>query len=121
MSPSTTPLKAGPTVNFPEFPSHNRPAPAPPSKLQVLGAAPSFDALRRHEDWGEDTELVDPEEAKIYVTEPALKQLVKIASREPAWNPDKPHVALRLAVESGGCHGYQYDMKLVEQEPNVDD
>jgi Fe-S cluster assembly iron-binding protein IscA len=51
----------------------------------------------------------------------ASQQLVKIASREPGWNPEQPHLALRLSVESGGCHGYQYDMKLVEEQPNIDD
>ncbi|KAJ9114939.1 hypothetical protein QFC20_001313 [Naganishia adeliensis] len=118
---STTPLQSGPAIDIPSFPSHSRPAPAAPPKIEVMGTAPSFEALKEHEDWGDDTELVDEGEARIFVTEPALNQLVKIASRESTWNPEKPHVALRLSVESGGCHGYQYDMKLEEQDPNVDD
>ncbi|KAJ9105508.1 hypothetical protein QFC21_001879 [Naganishia friedmannii] len=106
----------GPTVNIPEFPTHaNRPPVGGGlEKQEIQGTAPSFDALKADEDWGEDTELVSPEEAKIYITGPALTQLVKIASREPDWNPARPHLALRLAVESGGCHGYQYEMKLEE-------
>jgi Fe-S cluster assembly iron-binding protein IscA len=32
---------------------------------------------------------------------------MKIAERE-----DDPSAALRVAVESGGCHGYQYKMEL---------
>jgi hypothetical protein len=40
--------------------------------MEVMGTAPSFEALKEHEDWGEDTELVDEGEAKIFVTEPAL-------------------------------------------------
>lgn len=47
-------------------------------------------------------------------THPPTQQLTKIASREPTWNSTRPHLALRLAVESGGCHGYQYEMKLEE-------
>lgn len=37
----------------------------------------------------------------------AVKQLMKIADREK--NAD---VGLRISVESGGCHGYQYKMHL---------
>lgn len=70
---STTPLKSGPAINIPEFPSHSRPAPVAPSKHEIHGTAPSFDALKADEDWGEGTELVHAEEAKIFVTEPALK------------------------------------------------
>jgi hypothetical protein len=69
---STTPIKSGPTINIPEFPSHNRAAPAAPQKHEVHGTVPSFVALKADEDWGEDTELVDAEEAKIFVTDPAL-------------------------------------------------
>ena len=69
---SSTPLKSGPTVNIPEFPSHSRAAPAAPVKHEIQGTVPSFEALKADEDWGEDTEMVDPAEAKIFVTDPAL-------------------------------------------------
>lgn len=69
---STTPSKSGPTVNIPEFPSHGRAAPAAPVKHEIHGTVPSSEALKAHEDWGEDTEMVDAEEAKIFVTDPAL-------------------------------------------------
>lgn len=77
-SASTAPLKSGPAIDIPSFPSHSRPAPAAPPKIEVKGTAPSFEALKEHEDWGEDTELVDDAEARIFVTEPALN--VRLAS-----------------------------------------
>jgi len=40
---------------------------------------------------------------------------MKIAEREKDTN-----AALRIAVESGGCHGYQYKMELAKSR-SVDD
>jgi Fe-S cluster assembly iron-binding protein IscA len=45
------------------------------------------------------------------------QQLAKIASREP----DNTKLALRLVVESGGCHGYQYKMDLDDDGAVVGD
>lgn len=78
---------------------------------------PSFDALSADEDFGPETELIPADQAGINVTQAAFAQLCKIAAREP----DNKSLALRLAVESGGCHGYQYKMDLTEQEKAVDD
>ncbi|KAG6372951.1 hypothetical protein JVT61DRAFT_6992 [Boletus reticuloceps] len=41
----------------------------------------------------------------IFLT--SLQQLRRISTRER-----NPNVALRISVESGGCHGYQYKMGL---------
>ena len=47
----------------------------------------------------------------------STQQLAKIASREP----DNTKLALRLVVESGGCHGYQYKMDLDDDGAVVGD
>lgn len=78
-----------------------------------------------------DVELIPPSEIRIELTDRAaevciflswikakmieiLQQLRQIAAREG--NPD---AALRIAVESGGCHGYQYKMELAtHREPD---
>ncbi|EEB98886.1 hypothetical protein MPER_01527 [Moniliophthora perniciosa FA553] len=56
-----------------------------------------------------DVELVPEDKAELIVTDRAAQQLQKIAEREG--NSD---AALRIAVESGGCHGYQYKMELAK-------
>lgn len=62
-----------------------------------------------------DVDLVEPEEARIEMTERAAEQLRSIAKRQGNSN-----AALRIAVESGGCHGYQYKMELATKR-NPDD
>ena len=45
-----------------------------------------------------------------------------LAGQRIAWAQDKakdPSLSLRLAVESGGCHGYQYKMEVTtKREPD---
>jgi Fe-S cluster assembly iron-binding protein IscA len=48
------------------------------------------------------------------------QQLVSITSKEPPDVISAGKLALRVGVESGGCHGYQYTMALTE-ERGVDD
>ncbi|KAI0029251.1 hypothetical protein K488DRAFT_27834, partial [Vararia minispora EC-137] len=52
-------------------------------------------------------DLIPPAEAQLQLTDRAAEQLQRIAAREK-----NDEAALRLAVESGGCHGYQYKMEL---------
>jgi len=52
-------------------------------------------------------DLLPPECVKLEITDRAAEQLMKIANKE-----GNPNAALRVAVESGGCHGYQYKMEL---------
>ncbi|KAF9939702.1 [4Fe-4S] proteins maturation [Mortierella alpina] len=54
-------------------------------------------------------------ELTVDITDKAVKQLKHIASRDK-----NPLQALRITVDSGGCHGYQYLMDLTD-EVNEDD
>lgn len=64
----------------------------------------------------DDVALVPESEARLNITPEAIRQLAQLAANEP---PDTK-LALRVGVDSGGCHGYQYIMELVE-EKGVDD
>ncbi|EIN04430.1 hypothetical protein PUNSTDRAFT_108176 [Punctularia strigosozonata HHB-11173 SS5] len=76
----------------------------PPAQQCRVTSAPTADAL---EDLEVDVEPIPETEAKIGLTERAAEQLRKISQREKV-----DDVALRIAVEAGGCHGYQYKMDL---------
>ncbi|KAJ7668480.1 hypothetical protein DFH06DRAFT_1181840 [Mycena polygramma] len=76
----------------------------PPAQPTVLLATPSPEYIEQEEI---DVQLLPPQEAQIIITDRAAEQLRTISTREA--NPD---AALRIAVESGGCHGYQYKMEL---------
>lgn len=49
-------------------------------------------------------------EPTIIATDRAVAQLQKVAERE-----NNSSLALRVAVEPGGCHGYQYKMEITEE------
>ncbi|KKA27425.1 hypothetical protein TD95_002021 [Thielaviopsis punctulata] len=51
----------------------------------------------------------DGKTMEMEITPRAAKRLNKIMARD-----NKPGLALRVQVESGGCHGFQYIMSLVE-------
>ncbi|KAH6625079.1 hypothetical protein B0J18DRAFT_430193 [Chaetomium sp. MPI-SDFR-AT-0129] len=50
----------------------------------------------------------DGNEMVLEITERAAKRLSEIMAKD-----SNPNLALRIQVESGGCHGFQYLMKLV--------
>jgi len=75
-----------------------------PSQPTVLLFSPSREYIDQEE---LDVDLLPPHEAKIIITDRAAEQLRAICARE-----NNPSAALRIAVESGGCHGYQYRMEL---------
>lgn len=53
----------------------------------------------------------------LNLTPSASRQLLRVQQRQ-----SNPGLALRLSVESGGCHGYQYKMALADtgKEGDVD-
>ncbi|KAK5653165.1 hypothetical protein OQA88_9264 [Cercophora sp. LCS_1] len=56
----------------------------------------------------------DGKEMMLEITQRAAKRLSEIMKKD-----DNPNLALRIQVESGGCHGFQYLMKLVSLPPNL--
>ncbi|KAK0646715.1 hypothetical protein B0T16DRAFT_375653 [Cercophora newfieldiana] len=54
----------------------------------------------------------DGKEMTMEITQRAAKRLADIMTKD-----GNPHLALRIQVESGGCHGFQYLMKLVTLPP----
>ncbi|KAG8862921.1 [4Fe-4S] proteins maturation [Tulasnella sp. 330] len=76
----------------------------------VLVASPPREDLEKDE---VDVEALLGQDATIRITERAAEQLRTICTRE-----HDPNVALRLAVDSGGCHGYQYKIELTSLAPD---
>ncbi|TKY88123.1 hypothetical protein EX895_002833 [Sporisorium graminicola] len=66
--------------------------------------------LLRKPDEPEEPEVYRDGEPTIIATDRAIAQLQKVAERE-----NNPSLALRVAVEPGGCHGYQYKMEITEE------
>ncbi|KAH9833473.1 uncharacterized protein C8Q71DRAFT_712811 [Rhodofomes roseus] len=84
----------------------------PPTKQSVLVAYPSPDSMEENDEDADepDVDFVPPEEAQLEITDRAAEQLRSLANREQS-----PNAALRIAVESGGCHGYQYKLELAKK------
>ncbi|PCH35760.1 hypothetical protein WOLCODRAFT_140061 [Wolfiporia cocos MD-104 SS10] len=92
------------------FPSRAVVAQHPPSQPTVLLAYPSVHDAAEEDADEPEVDFVPPEEATIEITDRAAEQQLRsIANRE-----NNPDAALRIAVESGGCHGYQYKMELAK-------
>ncbi|KAH7888157.1 hypothetical protein F5I97DRAFT_1804682 [Phlebopus sp. FC_14] len=60
-------------------------------------------------------DLIPQEQIQLTITDRAAEQLRKVSTRE-----SNPRAALRIAVESGGCHGYQYKMELATERSSED-
>ncbi|KAK0212725.1 hypothetical protein DFS33DRAFT_1248165 [Desarmillaria ectypa] len=94
----------------------------PPSQPTKLLSIPSKEYLEEEEI---DVEIPEDKDIRIVITDRAaeacvfpfesnasshvFQKLRAIAKRE-----GDPEAALRIAVESGGCHGYQYKMDLAK-------
>ncbi|ELU43029.1 cytoplasmic protein [Rhizoctonia solani AG-1 IA] len=74
----------------------------------VLAHAPTQADIEADEEFS-DSELLPAEEAKLNITD-AAQQLRNISVRE-----QDEDVSLRVLVESGGCHGYQYKLELTSK------
>ncbi|GFZ44576.1 hypothetical protein JCM24511_02300 [Saitozyma sp. JCM 24511] len=92
--------------------------PIPPTRHSIKITTPSLESIKQEGFFDDDVALVPPEKAKLIITPEAVEQLTRISAREPPDVRDK--LALRVGVEGGGCHGYQYTMALTE-EKGVDD
>ncbi|HHG89895.1 MAG TPA: iron-sulfur cluster assembly accessory protein [Devosia sp.] len=58
---------------------------------------------------------IAPQSASVELTQSAGKQIAKILGNEPEGT------VLRIAVSGGGCSGFQYEYKLVQESPAEDD
>ncbi|KAH8910336.1 hypothetical protein BR93DRAFT_925387 [Coniochaeta sp. PMI_546] len=58
----------------------------------------------------------DGKEMMLEITPRAAKRLSEIMAKD-----SNPYLALRIQVESGGCHGFQYLMSLVTLPPTLPD
>lgn len=88
---------------------------AAPDTVPVAVEAPDINAIKE-EGFIEDPALVPAAQATLAITPEATAQLAKLKNGEPADTP----MALRVGVDSGGCHGYQYIMELTEEKGTDD-
>lgn len=72
--------------------------------------------VENEEEEEEDEEIKNINDMKIIITDDAAKRLNEINKRD---NSEKQ--ALRIIVESGGCHGFQYLLDLTETIDPDDD
>ncbi|KAI5890376.1 uncharacterized protein SCHCODRAFT_02631683 [Schizophyllum commune H4-8] len=86
--------------------------PTPPGKISRLLASPSPEYIEKEEI---SVDLVPPEQARLEITDRAAEHLQRVANQQT-----EPLAGLRILVESGGCHGYQYKMTM-STAPQPDD
>jgi len=76
----------------------------PAAHPTVVLSTPSPEYLETEEP---DTEVLPQKDIQLVITDRAAEHLRAMATRE-----NNPDAALRIEVQSGGCHGYKYEMKL---------
>ncbi|TIA93425.1 hypothetical protein E3P99_00154 [Wallemia hederae] len=75
----------------------------------TLVAYPDPNYIQAEKDDGLDVEVLPVDMMKLTITDSASEQLKRISDKE-----GNRCIALRVAIESGGCHGYQYKLDLVD-------
>lgn len=92
------------------FGSHQRLMRIPHQHLSPLKIRSMATITRQPEQPEEPEVFAGGSEPTIIITDRAADHLAKVSERES--NPD---LALRVTVEPGGCHGYQYKMDLTSE------
>ena len=77
--------------------------------LSTLVAWPDIDYLKNEINEGSNVEIIPKDKVNLIITDNATKQLLNISNRE-----SNNKVGLRILIDSGGCHGYQYNLELVD-------
>ncbi|KAN0093310.1 hypothetical protein V8E55_004094 [Tylopilus felleus] len=72
----------------------------------ILLRSPTAEDLEEQE---LDVDLIPNSQVDVVLTDRAAEQIRRISTREGS-----PDAALRISVESGGCHGYQYKIGLAQ-------
>ncbi|CAO1624141.1 unnamed protein product [Sympodiomycopsis kandeliae] len=96
------------------------PTPTPPpsssSSRTKTSAAHRPQTIRKPDEPEEPNVYKGDSEPGILLTDRAIAHLTKIAAKQD----DNQSAAFRIAVEPGGCHGYQYKMEIEHKQPDQD-
>lgn len=90
--------------------SRSHPLSLPPRHILRQQTRRLASTLVRKPESPEEPEVYRDGDPNIIATDRAISQLQTVAKRE-----NNPNLALRIAVEPGGCHGYQYKMEITEE------
>ncbi|GAA5883266.1 hypothetical protein JCM3774_001789 [Rhodotorula dairenensis] len=116
---STTTARALWRVGFSSRRSGTTAAPLAPPRSAVSAAVtgrrfiacPAEPPTEPSEDFEPVEEELQPgEQLEMHLTDAAIKQIERAQAKA-----NDPTLSLRLAVESGGCHGYQYKMQVTNR------
>ncbi|KAM0750313.1 hypothetical protein T439DRAFT_326277 [Meredithblackwellia eburnea MCA 4105] len=83
--------------------------------LQVQAQPPAIDAKDLDPEFDDDEPDPTLAQSVIHLTDQAINQITR--AQDKAKNDN---LALRVSVESGGCHGYQYKMEVTADRQSDD-